>query len=183
MRPVWRAHPIGQRGRWQATIGALWDGASYREHRYAALDLLATKVGAAWHDRDLLPLLEHLIVTGAWWDYVDDIATHHVRAVLLADPATTVPVIRAWAVAPDLWLRRTALIAQVGAKDHTDLDLLAFVITANAADPHFFCRKAIGWALREYAWTDPDWVRSFVDQHEESLSPLSRAQALKNLTP
>jgi 3-methyladenine DNA glycosylase AlkD len=51
----------------------------------------------------------------------------------------------------------------------------------NLADPEFFIRKAIGWALREYAKTAPEWVADFVAGHEESISPLSRREALKNL--
>ena len=42
----------------------------------------------------------------------------------------------------------------------------------------FFVRKALGWALREYARTDPDWVRAFVAEHQEDLSGLTRERAL-----
>jgi 3-methyladenine DNA glycosylase AlkD len=59
----------------------------------------------------------------------------------------------------ELLLRRSAVIAQVGAKGRTDTDLLAEVIEIDAADPEFFVRKAIGWALRALAKTDPARVR------------------------
>lgn len=89
-------------------------------------------------------------------------------------------MLRTWARAPDRWLRRTAVICQLGAKDGTDLELLTEAIEANLDDGDFFLRKGIGWALRQYARTDPDWVRSFVAAHP-ALSPLSRKEALKHL--
>jgi 3-methyladenine DNA glycosylase AlkD len=78
------------------------------------------------------------------------------------------------------------LVCQVGAKDRTDADLLADVIETVTAPPEalsrdFFVRKGIGWALRDYARTDPDWVRSFVDAHADRLSPLSIREATKHL--
>ena len=73
------------------------------------------------------------------------------------------------------------MICQVGAKDRTDLPLLAAAVEANLDDRDFFLRKAIGWALRQYAWTDPDWVRAYVAAHEDRLSALSRREALKNI--
>jgi 3-methyladenine DNA glycosylase AlkD len=79
----------------------------------------------------------------------------------------------------DLWRRRSGIIVQIGAKASTDITLLTDAIVANLADLDFFIRKAIGWALREYAKTDPTWVRSFVDTHD--LSPLSRREATKHL--
>jgi 3-methyladenine DNA glycosylase AlkD len=90
------------------------------------------------------------------------------------------PVIRSWARDPDLWLRRTAVLCQLGDKGATDLGLLSEVIEANAGDREFFVRKAIGWALRDYARTDPGWVLAYVEAHP-SLSPLSRREALKHL--
>ena len=89
-------------------------------------------------------------------------------------------MLRTWARAPDRWLRRTAVICQLGAKDGTDLELLTEAIEANLDDGDFFLRKGIGWALRQHARTDPDWVRSFVAAHP-ALSPLSRKEALKHL--
>ena len=91
------------------------------------------------------------------------------------------PTVRAWATDDDRWLRRTAVIAQVGARERTDLDLLSHAIESNFDDRDFFLRKAIGWALRQYARTDPDWVRAFVAAHDDRISGLSRREALKHL--
>jgi len=88
-----------------------------------------------------------------------------------------------WSRDPDRWLRRTSIICQLGAKKSTDLDLLYACIEANLDDPDFFLRKAIGWALRQYAWTDPDEVRRYVAARTDRLSPLSRREALRNVGP
>lgn len=182
LRPVLAdpAYVIGSRGEWEATIRALWDEATHREHWYAALGLLGHRAYRAWRDPAILPLLADLVRAGAWWDVVDEIATHRVREVLLGWPDEVAPVLRAWALDDDLWIRRTAMLSQVGAKQTTDTDLLTDVIEPNIEHPDFFSRKAIGWALREYAKTDPDWVRAFVEAHP-TLSGLSRREALKHL--
>jgi len=180
LRPVLAAHPVTDRGVWEATIRRLFDDAAFREERYAALALLEVRAARAWHDPDLVPLLEHLVVTGAWWDLVDDLAGHQVAPLLAAHPDVMTPVVRAWAVDEDLWLRRTAILSQLGCGLRTDRDLLTEVIEATIASPEFFHRKAIGWALRDLAWKDPEWVRTFVDTHPD-LSPLSRREALKHL--
>ncbi len=181
LRPVWAAHPVTGRASWEADVRALWDGAEHREERYAALGLLAARAGRPWHDPDLVPLLEHLVVTGAWWDLVDDLAGHHVGPTLRGHRGEVTPVIRRWAVADDLWLRRTAVLCQLGARDAVDRDLLVEVIAANAGSAEFFLRKAIGWALRDLAHHDPAWVRAYLDTAGDTLSPLSRREAARHL--
>lgn len=156
--------------------GALWDGAAYREERYVAVALARTGPP----DPDRLPVFEHWIRTGAWWDLVDEIAAHLVGPLLRAHPRHAEPVVRSWIDHPDRWLRRTSVIAQLGARSATDVGLLTAAIEANQDDPDFFLRKAVGWALRQYARTDPDWVRAFVADHPR-LSPLSRREALRHL--
>lgn len=154
----------------------LWDAATRREQQYAAQDLL----GLRWaRDRlDLLDLHRHHIVTGAWWDLVDETA-HRITDLFAAHPEQLGPVLRTWSTDDNLWLRRVAIISQLRLRDRVDLELLADVIEPNRDDSEFFVRKAIGWALREIARWNPDWVTSYVEAHE--LSPLSRREALKHL--
>lgn len=97
-------------------------------------------------------------------------AATEVRALLLA-----------WSSAPNRWLRRAAIIAQLGLKGLTDVDLLSQVIDANASHRDFFVRKAIGWALRDYARTDPEWVRAFVEDRAGALASLSCREATRHL--
>jgi 3-methyladenine DNA glycosylase AlkD len=157
--------------------GTLWREAAYREERYAAIEV--TGLPVAGGALELLPLYEEMITTGAWWDLVDGISGR-IRDLLLAHPDQLRPVLREWARSGDRWLRRSAVIAQLGARERTDRALLAEVVEVNAADPEFFVRKAIGWALRDLAKSDPGWVRGFLAEHE--LSPLSRREAAKHLT-
>jgi len=159
-----------------ATVTELWDRATHREQRYAAQDLL----GLRWARGrlDLLDLHRHHVVTGAWWDHVDETA-HRIAELVVVHPRELGRTLRAWSTDDDRWLRRVAIIGQLGLRDRVDLALLADVIEPNRADPEFFVRKAIGWALREVARWDPDWVRGYVADHE--LSPLSRREALKHL--
>jgi 3-methyladenine DNA glycosylase AlkD len=89
--------------------------------------------------------------------------------------------VRGWITDEDLWRRRTSIIVQNGAKSATDDELLTDAIVANLDDRDFFIRKAIGWALRERAKSDPDSVRAFVAAYGDRLSPLSRREATKHL--
>jgi 3-methyladenine DNA glycosylase AlkD len=162
------------------TAVKLWQNAAYREERYAAIDLTGYRAYARWQDYSLLPLYEEMIVTGAWWDYVDEIAIRRIGPILRAEPATVTPVMLGWSRDPDLWRRRTSVICQVGAKAETDTVLLTRSIEATLDEPDFFLRKGIGWALREYAKTSPEWVRHFVGTHQ-ALSPLSRREALRRI--
>jgi 3-methyladenine DNA glycosylase AlkD len=174
-------HPIGDRASWLATARAMWHGATHREERYAVLALAGHRLYRDYQDPPTLDLYRELIVTGAWWDIVDDIASHKVGPILAAHHDDVRPVIESWSTDQDLWLRRTSIICQLGAKGATDLDLLTTCIEPNLADREFFIRKSIGWALRQYAWTDAAWVQDYVRRHRDALSPLSRREALKNV--
>ena len=180
LRPVFAAHPFTDRAAYESTVRTLWREATYREERYAALALTETTGARSWQDPAALPLYDELVVTGAWWDFVDEVASRRIGPILRQFPAEVAPVMQHWALDADLWRRRTAIICQIGAREATDVDLLTSAIEANIGDRDFFIRKAIGWALREHTKTDPDWVRGFVAAHEE-LSPLSRREALRNL--
>ncbi len=179
VREVLRDHPLPSREVWEATVLALWDEAAFREEWYAAL--VVARAGRRWFDPAALPLFRHLVVSGAWWDVVDETAQHLVGEVLRRHREAVTPVIRDWATDEDLWLRRTAVICQLRHRDETDLDLLAYAIEANVDDPSFWLRKAIGWALRQHARTDPGWVLAEVAELGDRLSGLSRREALKHL--
>jgi 3-methyladenine DNA glycosylase AlkD len=166
--------------RWQAAVLALWRHAKYREERYAAIGLASDKRFAQCRSPESLPMFEELITTGAWWDYVDEVA-HVIGQMLRAYPKEMKPVMRAWSTDENLWKRRVAIICQISFKQDTDLKLLYGNIKPNIDDRSFWVRKAIGWALRAYAWTDPAEVARYVREHEHSLSGLSRREALKNV--
>ncbi len=183
-----RAAPLPTVTHWRRAVTALWEDPPYREYRYAALGVVRHRKHGRFLTVAELPLLEHLVVTGAWWDLVDETASVigglRVREPALAD------ALRGWAVAPDLWRRRVAIICQVGHGTEIDLGLLTAAIEHNlegapTAAPDgrqdFFIRKAIGWALRDYSRTDSGWVRGYVHEHRERLSGLTVREALKHL--
>jgi 3-methyladenine DNA glycosylase AlkD len=180
LRPHLKEFAPRDRAEWEAAVRTWWDGATHREEQYAALALARHRVAREWQDVRELDLYRHLVVTGAWWDVVDVIAGHLVGDVLAGHRAGATPVVRGWAVDDDVWLRRTAVICQLGHGTETDLDLLAFAIERNVDDPSFWLRKGIGWALRQYARTDPAWVQAYVDQLGDRLSGLSRREATKH---
>lgn len=159
------------------TALALWREAEFREERYAALAVMALRPLRG--DVTLLNVHEEMIRTGAWWDLVDETA-HRLRELFDVDPLWMAVEMRVWADDDDMWVRRAAIISQLGRRKATDRDVLEYAILANVADRQFFLRKAIGWALRDLGRHDPDWVRRFVSQHPE-LSALSRREALKHL--
>ena len=154
----------------------LWDAATRREERYAAQALLTLRPLRG--DARLVPVIEHMVRTGQWWDYTDELS-HRLAELHDARPSETASLVRTWSTDDDLWVRRTAIISQLGRRERLDTEVLTDVLRPNLADREFFIRKAIGWALREYARVDPAWVRAYAATHD--LSPLSRREALKHL--
>ena len=158
-----------------ALAEALW-ALPEREYQYAACDLLRGAAPRA--SAGLLPLVERLAVTKPWWDTVDSLA-HAAGTLVLAHPELGKRM-QQLSRSSDLWLVRIALLHQLEAYGRTDVDRLLRTCAFHAGSSEFFVRKAIGWALRQYARTDPAVVRAFVEAHPE-LSPLSRREALKGL--
>ncbi|HEV8194554.1 MAG TPA: DNA alkylation repair protein [Ktedonobacterales bacterium] len=181
-RQVFATHPLATFDEWQATVLALWREARYREERYAAIALTGDRRYRQFLYVEALPLYEELIVTGAWWDLVDELATHRIGDLLRHYPEPMRATMLAWSRDADLWKRRTAILCQATFKAATDEQLLFACIEPNLSDKDFFIRKAIGWALREYARVRPDSVRRYVREHEAALSGLSRREAMKHLS-
>ncbi|MEV6580126.1 DNA alkylation repair protein [Streptomyces sp. NPDC051582] len=149
-----------------------------REYQYFAVDYLRRHVGVC--SPGFLPVLRRLIVTVPWWDTVDLLAAHAAGPLVTAYPELSA-VMDEWIGDEDLWLARTALLHQLRYKSATDTERLFAYCRRQSGHPDFFVRKAIGWALREYAKTDPEAVRAFVAAQRGPLSPLSVREALKNL--
>ncbi len=180
VKAAFDAHPLSTPELWRDAVLQLWRQATHREEWYAAIELLEYKRYRPWRTLAMLPVYEELIVSGAWWDVVDVLASHRIGELLRHHPDTMKPLLLQWSASDNLWKRRTAIIAQLGRRDATDLELLYRCIEPALAEKEFFLRKAIGWALRDYAWTDPDEVVRYVETHP-SLSGLSKREALKNL--
>lgn len=178
---IFDAHPIPNMEAWQAQCLCLWRGARYREEWYASIGLSGHRFYREFQDMRTLPMYEEMIVTGAWWDIVDTIASQRLGGLLRSHPGKMRAQMLRWSRSKDLWKRRSSILCQLSFKAETDLDLLYTLIEPSLGSPEFFLRKAIGWALRQYAWTDPREVLRYVGAHKEVLSPLSRREALKNI--
>jgi 3-methyladenine DNA glycosylase AlkD len=149
-----------------------------REFQYVACDYLRKHVAVA--DADFLPVARTLIVTKSWWDTIDPLATRFVGDLVRAHPSLS-PAMDDWSADENKWVVRTAILHQLNYGAATDTDRLFAYCVRQAGHPDFFVRKAIGWALRHYARTDPEAVRGFVVAHSDILSPLSVREASKHL--
>jgi 3-methyladenine DNA glycosylase AlkD len=167
---------------WQTHVLDLWRNACFREERYAALLLAGDKRALAFQKPAAMRMYEELIVSGAWWDYVDDVAAHRIGPILRDHPTPMKRKMLSWSKSDNLWKRRSSIICQLGFKKETDLELLYTCIEPSLASREFFLQKAIGWALRQYAWTDGAEIKRYVRLNRARLSPLSCREALKNLT-
>lgn len=196
-RRVFAAHPVVSAAAWRRDALALWDGATRREERYAAIEWTGDRRAQAFQTLEALPMYEHMIVTGAWWDTVDALAKLRLGELLRREPKKMYAKMLAWSRGSNIWKRRSAILCQLGFKKDTDLSLLYACIEPSletnlgrgalrdrrlSATDLFFLRKAIGWALRQYAWTDPMEIARFVRSRGDALSGLSRREALKNLS-
>ncbi len=148
-----------------------------REYQYAAIDLLE-KAKAELTQGDL-PFLRQLIESNSWWDSVDAISPKLAGAIVLLDRKAAAPVMLEWSQADNFWTNRAAILHQLKFKQQTDTHLLSDILTQHVESNEFFIQKSIGWALREYAKTDPEWVLNFAAA--QSLRPLSRREALKHM--
>jgi len=178
VREVTRRFPARDRSQYRTRVRAMWL-LPHREEQYVALGY--ARAFPAYIDADSIEMYRVLVVEGAWWDLVDEIATKLIGVALRADRPTITPVLRRWTTDEDMWLRRTSIIAQLTHRELTDTALLSRACVANLGDREFFIRKAIGWALRDYARTDPTWVQRFVDEHRDHMSGLSLREATKHL--
>jgi 3-methyladenine DNA glycosylase AlkD len=167
---------------WRDSILALWRDAAFREERYAAIAIARHRVYDEHQTLASLPMYRELIVTGAWWDYVDVIASHPIGTLLRRYPAPMSKTLRTWSQHDDMWLRRSAIIAQLHFGRDLDRQLLYDCIEPSLDSREFFLRKAIGWALRQYARTDAREVLRYVTSHRTRLSNLSTREALKHVS-
>jgi 3-methyladenine DNA glycosylase AlkD len=176
-REAKRRFPITSRREYTQIVRELWQG-TYREENYQALEVAehftSFRTVASW------PLYEHLVKTAPHWDTLDWIASR-IAGPLIPEHRELEAKIEKWIRSRNMWVRRAALLVHLKHKQHTNTALLEKLILQVCAEEEFFIQKAIGWVLRQYAYTNPDWVRRFVKQNQSQLSNLSRREALKNL--
>jgi len=174
-RAARRRYPITSRDEYRAVIFDLWRGV-YREEMYLALDI--AELSKPYHDIESWPIYVELMESAPWWDTLDWIAGKIMSLLILEHRELEGDLIQ-WRVSDNMWVRRASLLAHLKHKAATNAGLLAETILMLAHEEEFFIRKAIGWVLREYSKTNPEWVGDFVAAHEGELSPLSKREAMK----
>ncbi|UTY59377.1 DNA alkylation repair protein [Massilia sp. erpn] len=151
----------------------LWE-LPQREYQYLAIDLLAMY----WKELtpQELPALLALARRQSWWDTVDGLASLIGQVLRGSHEGMDQALAH-----EDFWLRRIALLHQLGWRDAVDEARLFRYCLNQAHEQEFFIRKAIGWALRDYAHHRPQAVRAFLDASGAQLSPLSYREAARHL--
>ena len=157
-------------------IHQAWEN-PYREMQYVVLDYLQLKQKAL-KPSDLLKI-KKLAQTKPWWDTIDFLC-RSVGFICLHYPETKKFVLE-WSRDEDFWLRRLAIEHQLLQKEETDVQLLEQILINNLNQTEFFINKAIGWALRDYSKTNPDWVLEFIEKYKYRLSKLSIKEGSKYL--
>jgi 3-methyladenine DNA glycosylase AlkD len=180
-KAAFAAHPVTGAAAWRKDVLAIWRGAKFREERYAAIGLTGDRRARAFQTMASLPMYEEMIVTGAWWDTVDTLASKRIGGILRSEPPPMRKAMRTWSRGENMWKRRSAILCQITFKKDTDLDFLFACIEPSLDSKEFFLRKAIGWALRSYAWTDEKPIVKYVEKNRARLSGLSVREALKNV--
>lgn len=174
-KPYFAEAKKGGRVDW-AFVNTCWRSV-YREVQYAALDYL--RIMQRKLDAGDIEALRRLALEKSWWDTIDGL-DEIVGTIALADPSVNETLI-AWSTDGNLWLRRIAIDHQLQRKEKTDTALLETTIINNFGSNEFFVNKAIGWSLREYSKTNPDWVRGFIEKHRSEMASLSIKEAGKYL--
>ena len=173
-----KQYPIQSQQEYEDILSQLWKQ-PHREEKYIAIYIARTY--KKYIDRSAFALYEQMIREGAWWDFVDDIAQNLIGTVLKNHPDAIWPIMETWNTDPHLWIRRTSILCQNKFKQYVDEKRLFTLCLQRTHEKDFFIRKAIGWALREYAKTNPQSVRMLLAQHKDALSPLSYKEASKSL--
>ena len=157
-------------------INEAWSN-PYRELQYIALDYLEIRKKLSTPSD--LPRLKKLAQTKSWWDTIDFL-DRLVGSIIARFPETK-EIILSWSCDKDIWLRRLAIVHQLLRKEETDTELLEKILVNNLDQTEFFINKAIGWALRDYSKTNPDWVRDFIERHQAEMVALSIREGSKYL--
>lgn len=172
-----KANPLSSLSEVEKIVKTAWQ-LPVREWQYFGIELLEY-YKKQWKI-STIKIIEYCIVHKSWWDTVDAMADAWSGVYFKLFPGQIIPVTGKWNTSGNMWLQRTSLLFQKKYKQTTDADLLAKYIRHLASSDEFFIRKAIGWMLREYAKTNPEWVKQFVTSN--TLSPLSKREALKHFT-
>ena len=157
-------------------VNNCWEN-KYREFQYVAADYLKNMKDKLTIDD--IPKLKQFILKKSWWDTIDNLDMT-IGALALKDSNVN-KILLEWSIDENIWLRRIAIDHQLLRKEKTDTELLEKILKNNLGQAEFFINKAIGWALRDYSKTNPEWVKNFIEKNKEKMAKLSIREASKYL--
>ena len=157
-------------------VNKCWEN-RYREFQYVAADYLKDKKDKLTIDD--IPKLKQFILKKSWWDMIDNLDMT-IGALALKDSNVN-KILLEWSLDENIWLRRIAIDHQLLRKEKTNTELLEKILKNNLGQAEFFINKAIGWALRDYSKTNPEWVKNFIEKNKEKMAKLSIREASKYL--
>lgn len=161
-------------------VALLW-AKPEREFQYFAVDYLEKHMDTSAEFEANIECVKGLITSKSWWDTVDALASKIVGGLVKKHRDDGKNVMEEWIDHENMWLRRTAILHQLSYKEETDEEVLFRFCSLRAQEEEFFIRKAIGWALRQYAWTSGSSVKKYLLKHKKELSSLSFKEAAKHL--
>lgn len=157
-------------------VNKCWEN-KYREFQYIAADYLKNMKDKLTIDD--IPKFKQLILKKSWWDTIDNLDMT-IGALGLKDSNVN-KILLEWSIDENIWLRRIAIDHQLLRKEKTNTELLEKILKNNLGQAEFFINKAIGWALRDYSKTNPEWVKNFIEKNRENMAKLSIKEASKYL--
>ena len=157
-------------------VNKCWEN-KYREFQYIAADYLKNMKDKLTIDD--IPEFKRLILKKSWWDTIDNLDMT-IGALALKDSNVN-KILLEWSLDENIWLRRAAIDHQLLRKEKTNTELLEKILKNNLGQTEFFINKAIGWALRDYSKTNPEWVKNFIEENKEKMAKLSIKEASKYL--
>lgn len=157
-------------------VNKCWEN-KYREFQYIAADYLKNMKDKLTIDD--IPKFKRLILEKSWWDTIDNLDMT-IGALALKDTDVN-KILLEWSLDENIWLRRIAIDHQLLRKEKTNTELLEKILKNNLGQNEFFINKAIGWALRDYSKTNPEWVKNFIEENKEKMAKLSIKEASKYL--
>jgi hypothetical protein len=157
-------------------VNKCWEN-KYREFQYVAADYLKNMKDKLTIDD--IPKFKRLILEKSWWDTIDNLDMT-IGALALKDSNVN-KILLEWSLDENIWLKRIAIDHQLLRKEKTNTELLEKILKNNLGQTEFFINKAIGWALRDYSKTNPEWVKNFIEKNKENMAKLSIKEASKYL--
>ena len=157
-------------------VNKCWEN-KYREFQYIAADYLKNMKDELTIDD--IPKFKQLILKKSWWDTIDNLDMT-IGALALKDSNVN-KILLEWSIDENIWLRRIAIDHQLLRKEKTNTELLEKILKNNLGQAEFFINKSIGWALRYYSKTNPEWVKNFIEKNKEKMAKLSIREASKYL--